>query len=111
MVLPDIDIDIPLDDLAEAVEQGLISSAEALERGLQNLGDEIGEDLREVGAATLSVIENSGIALIKAGAKTKEYFVDEIGERRVQFVKNITVILIGLMTIVFIYNSILMKDR
>lgn len=65
----------------------------------------------DLGAATLNVIENSGIALIKGAGKTRDYFVEEIGDRKVTFVKQFTILIIVLITTIFIYNQLLMKDR
>ena len=111
MVLPDIDIDIPLDDLAESLEEGLISTGQAIQAGLEGVADEISDTVSDAGLAALDDIENSGIALMKAAGKTRDYFVQEIGDRRVQFVKQLTILIIVLMTTVFIYNSLMMKDR
>lgn len=100
-----------LESIGEDIGAGLLDLGEAL----GDIGEDIGEGLLDLGeglgSATLDVIENIGIAIIKAGAKTKEFIVDEIGDRRVTFVKQFTILIIVLMTTVFIYNSLMLKDR
>ena len=95
----------------DAIASGLGEIGDDLREGLTSLGEGIVDVGQGVGEATLNVIENSGIALMKAAGKTRDYFVQEIGDRRVQFVKQLTILIIVLMTTVFIYNSLMMKDR
>ena len=105
-----------------ALSAGLESIGEDIGEGLGDLGEalgDIGEDIgaglldlgEGLGSATLDVIENIGITIIKAGAKTKEFIVEEIGDRRVTFVKQFTILIIVLMTTVFIYNSLMIRDK
>ena len=100
-----------LESIGEDIGAGLLDLGEAL----GDIGEDIGAGLLDLGeglgSATLDVIENIGITIIKAGAKTKEFIVDEIGDRRVTFVKQFTILIIVLMTTVFIYNSLMIKDR
>jgi len=114
--IPDIDIDFPdinegLSQLGDAIDSAFNEIAEEVGEGLDAIGGGISEAVGDVGSATLDVIENLGIAVIKAGAKTKEFIVDEIGDRRVTFVKQFTILIIVLMTTVFIYNSLMLRDR
>lgn len=108
-LVPDIDIDFP--DISEGLEQLGDAIGDDLREGLESLGEGIVDVGQGVGAATLDVIENIGVSILKAGARTKEYIVDEIGDRRVTFVKQFTILIIVLMTTVFVYNSLMLKDR
>ena len=109
-IVPDINIDFPdfgeeISQLGDAIDEAFNELAEEAREGLESIGDGISEGISAAGAATLDVIENAGVAILKAGARTKEYFVDEVGDRRVQFVKQLTILIIVLITTVFIYNS------
>lgn len=109
-------------DAAEALIEAGTPYVNTLATGLGEIGDDIREGLETlgegiidvgqgIGSATLDVIENAGVSLIVAAGKTKKYIVDEIGDRRVTFVKQFTMLIIVLMTTVFIYNSLMLKDR
>lgn len=115
-LVPDIDVEFPdisegLEQLGDAIGSGIGEIGEDLREGLESLGEGIVDVGQGVGAATLDVIENLGVSILKAGARTKEYIVDEIGDRRVTFVKQFTILIIVLMTTVFVYNSLMLKDR
>ena len=94
-----------------AISEGLGNIGDDLREGLESLGGSIVNIGEGVGAASLDVIENIGISILKAGARTKEYIVDEIGDRRVTFVKQFTILIIVLMTTVFVYNSLMLRDK
>lgn len=95
----------------DAISAGLDELAEQFGVGLGVIADAIEDVAEDVAEGTLNIIENAGVSLLKAGAKTKQYFVDEVGDRRVQFVKQLTILIIVLMTTVFIYNSLMLRDR
>ena len=97
--------------LFNTLASGLVDIGDDIREGLESLGEGIIDVGEGIGSATLDVLENAGVALIKAAGKTKKYIVDEIGDRRVTFVKQFTMIIIVLMTTVFIYNSLMLKDR
>tara|TARA_B110000495_G_C23039916_1_gene623002 strand:+ start:4039 stop:4452 length:414 start_codon:yes stop_codon:yes gene_type:complete len=94
-----------------ALQDGLDDLGEGLREGLESLGGAIEGVGRGLGSASLDLAENIGVALLKAGANTRNYIVDEIGDRRVTFVKQFTILIIVLMTTVFVYNQLMMKDR
>lgn len=111
--VPDINIDFDegLSQLGDSIDSAFNELAEEFGEGLDAIGEGISDAVGDVAEGTLNVIENAGVAILKAGAKTKEYFVDEVGDRRVQFVKQLTILIIVLMTTVFIYNSLMLRDR
>ena len=114
--IPDINIDFPdfgeeLTQLGDSIDSAFNELAEEAREGLESIGEGISDAAKDVAEGTLNVIENAGVAILKAGARTKEYFVDEVGDRRVQFVKQLTILIIVLITTVFIYNSLMFRDR
>ena len=105
------DIGEGLGDIGDDLAAGLADFGGDIAEGLGDLGEGLLDFGEGLGSATLDVIENIGITIIKAGAKTKEFIVDEIGDRRVTFVKQFTILIIVLMTTVFIYNSLMIRDK
>ena len=99
------------EDAFEAFRLAGATISTEISEGFATLGNSLRGLGSDIGTATLDVLENAGIALMKGSSKTANYFVEEIGDRKVSFVKQMTILIIVLMTTVYVYNLVMMKDR